>query len=76
MPQVLIDIVPNSWSHYDVFFFQTVPPTRVNTTVRLEDLRREMTDNGIHAYIIPSEDAHQVTSQMERASLTKNSSQY
>nr|XP_022293537.1 xaa-Pro aminopeptidase 1-like isoform X1 [Crassostrea virginica] len=38
---------------------QTVPPTRVNTTVRLEDLRREMTNNGIHAYIIPSEDAHQ-----------------
>lgn len=38
---------------------QTVPPTRVNTTERLAKLRTEMISAGIHAYIIPSEDAHQ-----------------
>lgn len=38
---------------------QTVPPTRVNTTERLAKLRTEMNSAGIHAYIIPSEDAHQ-----------------
>lgn len=38
---------------------QTVPPTRVNTTERLTRLRAEMNSAGVHAYIIPSEDAHQ-----------------
>ncbi|XP_062613276.1 xaa-Pro aminopeptidase 1-like isoform X2 [Saccostrea cucullata] len=38
---------------------QTTPPTRVNTTKRLEDLRGEMLTAGVEAYIIPSEDAHQ-----------------
>ncbi|XP_061176383.1 xaa-Pro aminopeptidase 1-like isoform X2 [Saccostrea echinata] len=38
---------------------QTAPPTRVNTTERLENLRAEMLTAGVDAYIIPSEDAHQ-----------------
>ncbi|XP_052709369.1 uncharacterized protein LOC128184084 isoform X3 [Crassostrea angulata] len=38
---------------------QTVPQTRVNTAERLVKLRTEMISAGIHAYIIPSEDAHQ-----------------
>lgn len=35
------------------------PETTVRTDDQLAELRRLMTENGIHAYIIPSEDAHQ-----------------
>lgn len=32
----------------------------VNTTQRLADLRAVMKQNNVHAYIVPSEDSHQV----------------
>ena len=38
----------------------TVPPNRVNTTQRLADLRSHFAANNIHAYIITSDNAHQV----------------
>lgn len=38
---------------------QISPPNRVNSTQRLRDLRDEMRNVGIDAYVIPSEDAHQ-----------------
>ncbi|KAK7483321.1 hypothetical protein BaRGS_00025488, partial [Batillaria attramentaria] len=36
----------------------TAPPTRVNTTQRLIDLRAEMQSQGLHAFIVFSDDAH------------------
>lgn len=35
------------------------PPARVNTTERVADLRKELTNYGIDAYIIPTDDEHQ-----------------
>lgn len=35
-----------------------LPPTAVNTTVRLAALRDTMRAHGVHAYIVPSSDAH------------------
>jgi len=36
-----------------------VPPTRTNTTTRLQDLRDKISGAGLFAYIVPSTDAHQ-----------------
>lgn len=38
---------------------ENTPPNRINSTRRLRDLRNEMRNIGIDAYIIPSGDAHQ-----------------
>lgn len=38
----------------------SAPPNRVNTTQRLEDLRKRFSPNNIHAYIVTSDNAHQV----------------
>ena len=38
----------------------TAPPNRVNTTQRLADLRRQLIANNVSAYIITSDNAHQV----------------
>lgn len=35
-------------------------PAPVDTSARLRDLRQEMEKNGVKAYIVPTEDAHQV----------------
>ncbi|XP_027753671.1 xaa-Pro aminopeptidase 2 [Empidonax traillii] len=35
-----------------------LPPTATNTTARLAALRDTMRDHGVHAYIVPSTDAH------------------
>ncbi|NXG20442.1 XPP2 aminopeptidase, partial [Grallaria varia] len=35
-----------------------LPPTATNTTARLAALRDTMRDHGVHAYIVPSMDAH------------------
>lgn len=37
------------------------PPNRVNTSVQVEDLRREMNKKSFSAYIIPSSDEHQTS---------------
>ncbi|XP_076445429.1 xaa-Pro aminopeptidase 1-like isoform X2 [Babylonia areolata] len=34
------------------------PPTRVNTTQRLADMRRAMSQAGVHAFLVFSDDAH------------------
>ena len=36
-----------------------VPPTRTNTTTRLQELRDKISSAGLFAYIVPSTDAHQ-----------------
>ena len=36
-----------------------VPPTRTNTTTRLQELREKISSAGLFAYIVPSTDAHQ-----------------
>lgn len=41
---------------------QYLPPTAVNTTLRLQQLRAAMTPLNISAYIIPATDAHLVKS--------------
>jgi len=37
----------------------TIPPTRTDTTGRLENLRRKMLDLNLAGYLVPSTDAHQ-----------------
>ena len=43
------------------FQFPYLPPTAVNTSLRINDLRAEMLKNGFSAYIVPSTDPHLVT---------------
>lgn len=42
-----------------------VPPNRVNTTQRLADLRAQLIQNNVAAYIVTSDNAHQVDSPFE-----------
>lgn len=42
------------------FVLQYLPPTAVNTSLRLHHLRAAMTPLNISAYIIPATDAHLV----------------
>ncbi len=41
-------------------YLQYLPPTVIETGERLAALRTVMTNEGIQAYIIPTEDSHQV----------------
>ena len=43
------------------YFFKEKPITQVDTTARLAALRSQFSRDNINAYIIPSEDAHQVS---------------
>lgn len=42
---------------------QYLPPTAINTTARLAALRGTMRAHSVHAYIVPSTDAHMVRQQ-------------
>lgn len=46
---------------------QYLPSTATNTTARLAALRGTMRAHGVHAYIVPSTDAHMVRQQIARA---------
>ncbi len=47
-------------TNQNILSFQYIPPTAIDTTERLKNLRQLMTENNLKAYIVPSEDAHLV----------------